>query len=53
MRDEWRSVTMRPGALSVMNTGQPMLPMWSADNWDSWILVIDSTSRVIIIFSVL
>ena len=32
---------MRPGAQSVMNTGQPMLSMWSADNWDSWILVLE------------
>ena len=32
---------MRPGALFVMNTGQPTLLMWSADNWDSWILVME------------
>ena len=41
MRDEWSCVTMRPGEPSVMNIGQPMLPMWPADNWDSWILVLE------------
>ena len=25
---------MRPGAPSVMDSGQPMMPMWPADNWD-------------------
>ena len=33
-RDEWSFATMRPGAPSVMDSGQPMMPMWPADNWD-------------------
>ena len=30
---------MRPGAPSVMDSGQLMMPMWPADNWDFWTLV--------------
>ena len=35
MKDEWSCVGMRPGEPFVMNTGQPRMPMWPADNWDS------------------
>ena len=30
---EWRSYTGAPGALCVMTTGTPMMPMWSAGSW--------------------
>ena len=30
---------MRPGAQSVMDSGQPMMPSWPAGSLDSWILV--------------
>ena len=39
MKDEWSCAGMRPGAPSVMDSGQLMMPMWPANNWDSWILV--------------
>ena len=50
MRDEWSCAGMRPGAPSVMNTGPLMVPMWPADNWDSWILVMYFTSRYTTMF---
>ena len=34
MKDVWKSVLMRPGVPSVMASGQPMMPMLPADNWD-------------------
>ena len=34
MRDEWSCAITRLGAPSVMDSGQPMMPMWPADNWD-------------------
>ena len=38
-RDVWKCATMRHGALSVMVYGQPTMPTWPADNWDSLDLV--------------
>ena len=38
-RDVWKCATMRRGALSVMVYGQPTMPTWPADNWDSLDLV--------------
>ena len=38
-RDVWKCAGMRHGALSVMVYGQPTMPMWPADNWDSLDLV--------------
>ena len=34
MRDVWKSVSMRPGAPSVMDCGQPMMLMLLAGSWD-------------------
>ena len=35
----WRSASMRLGALSVITAGLSMMPMLSANSWDSLILV--------------
>ena len=35
MKDVWKSVSMRPGVLSVMAPGQPKMPMSPVDNWDT------------------
>ena len=32
MKEEWKFAGMKHGALSVMNRGQPMMPMWSVDS---------------------
>ena len=35
MRDELKSASMRPGALSVMMPGMPWMPMLLVDSWDT------------------
>ncbi len=35
LKDDLSSAGMRPGALSVMASGPPMMLMWLADSWDS------------------
>ena len=34
MREEWRSVSMRPGALCAMTSGKVLMLVWRVDNWD-------------------
>ena len=38
-RDEWSCATMRPGAPSVMTSGQPTMLMLPADSWDMLLAV--------------
>ena len=35
LKDELSSAGMRPGAPSVMASGQPLMLMWLVDSWDS------------------
>ena len=35
VREQWRSVIVESGALSVMTTGTGMMLQWSANSWDS------------------
>ena len=33
-REEWRSVSTRPGVLCAMTFGKTLMPVWHVDNWD-------------------
>ena len=35
MKEEWRSVLMRPGVLCAMTYGKVLMLVWPVDNWDS------------------
>ena len=35
MKDVWKSARVEDGVLCVMTTGIILMPVWSADSWDS------------------
>ena len=42
----WRFAGMRPGALSVMDSGQDLMHKWPADSWDIQEMVCICTSLI-------
>ena len=40
----WRSAGMKPGALSVMGSGQDLMHKWPVDSWDIQEMVCICTS---------